>query len=228
VSQPTRTIRTAQPADIDDLRALCEMAGTIMEDEIVQAIRSGTAGAALQAGLDGGFDGLFDHIQQNLLNPPVDDLKELFLRLTLALVAEDEQGRVVGAALASPPVRVIMAVAQELQTHGATQNQWFQGVLMGSLGICRIRAVAVHEPYRRMGAGAALVQSIRSTYTEIGYSIIYGQMPLTEGLDDFYREQGFRVLSVGEVFDARVVFGNSVGISTEDTQRLFVWQDPTA
>jgi hypothetical protein len=51
-------------------------------------------------------------------------------------------------------------------------------------------------------------------------------MPLTPGLDSFYRRCGFTVLDTGAGFDPWAVFGIHSYIHPDADERIFIWNRP--
>ena len=183
-SDPTGLrIRTARASDLSQLRELCALAEVQVETAIARAVTAGYAGQALETGLAGGTDAFFNDIMARFTSMSVPTLKDLFLRLTLALVAETDGAGTVGAALAFPPVGTIMHQLKQLQALGAPEPTQIELTLAGTLRVSRIKAVGVRENARRSGVGAALVDACTSAFGGLGYPIVYGIMPPTPGLE---------------------------------------------
>lgn len=94
------------------------------------------------------------------------------------------------------------------------------------MAVAKISALAVDEPFRRTGIGAALLSRVRKIYFYNGYLYVYGQMPDRPGLAEFYARQGFEVRAPGEGLDLRAVFGIHGTVHPEPDERLFIRKRP--
>jgi hypothetical protein len=174
----------------------------------------------LQAGLAGGTDAFFNDIMARFTSMSMPALRDLFLRLTLALVAETDGAGTVGAALAFPPVGTIMHQLEQLQALGAPEQTQIELTLAGTLRVSRIKAVGVREDARCSGVGAALVDACTSAFTDLGYSIVYGIMPPLSGLEDFYSGRGFTVLPPDKPYSFKAA-GLPMAVQADPGERIF-------
>lgn len=216
-------VRLARTQDLQAVRELVPLTGVPFEDDIAAAIESGIAGAALLAGVRGGSEAFQRHMAEQFFASQDADQRVPFLHATVVLVAEHDHDGIVGAAVAYPPVAVIRQMVQQAGRLGIDP---IKIVLGGALAIVRIKALAVKPSMRRHGIGGALLQLCRQLYAHCGYLTVYGQMPPTEGLDDFYRRHGFEVLAPGVGFDPWVVFGFHADIHPEPHERIFIIDQP--
>ena len=129
-----------------------------------------------------------------------------------------------GALVAYPPINVVSEFTDQIGRAAADQTGPMEVMLLGGIAIAKVKAVAVHESARGNGVGSALLDRCRQLYTRCGYMIVYEQMPLTPGLDAFYRKCGFAVLDQGVGFDPWVVFGIHSLIYPQADERMFVWE----
>lgn len=214
-------VRHARAEDMPAVRELSKLAGVDLEPEVTAAVETGVAAAGLRAGLRGGRDEFNRHVGEQLFAHQGGEQSIVFQHLTLVLVAENEQG-IVAALVAYPPVSVISRLLRHNKSVGAGQRQAMQILLMGATAIARIKALAVAEPLRGTGIGAALLQRCQQIFDQCDYLVLYGQAPPTPGLDRFYGRHGFEVLRPGEGFDAWVVFGVHADIHADPAERIFI------
>lgn len=217
--QPGVRVRLARPDDLPALQVLTALAGVPFEDEIAAAIEAGHAGAALLAGVRGGQEAFQRHLLEQWIDHQADDQRVPFLHATAVMVADHEQHGTVGGVVAYPPVAVMRQMVQQAAPMGADPGSI---VLGGAIGLVRVKALAVAESMRGNGIGGALLQRCRQLYGTCGYMIMYGQMPPSPGLDDFYRAHGFDVLEQGVGFDPWVIFGVHADIHPEPHERVFI------
>ncbi|MGA3541841.1 GNAT family N-acetyltransferase [Micromonosporaceae bacterium DT194] len=185
-----------------------------------EGIERGIAAAALIAGLQEGRDGFTHHMVQQFFDHQTAHQHVPFLHATLALVAEHSEGGVVGGLVAYPPVGVISQLLRQLPTG----RRRLEAMLSGGTAMARVKALGVDNSHRNAGLGTALLQTCRRVYNRCEYSIVYGQMPQTPGLDVFYRKNGFEVLDSGGGFDAWVVFGSHALVQAPAEERIFIWR----
>ncbi len=212
-------VRVAREDDLPFVRELSLQAGVGLEEDISDAVRSGAAGAALAAGQRGGKDAFLREVATGFFTAQGGDQRIPFLRNTLVLVAEHATHGVVGALIAYPPLQVIRQLLEQSRRLGVDPQQI---LLMGAVGIVRVKAVAVSDAMRRQGVGGALLEQCLRVYSTCGYVTAYGQMPPTPGLDTFYRRQGFTVLDRGAGFDPWVVFGVHADVRPEPDECTFI------
>lgn len=222
-ASPGVRIRQATPADMPTVRALALLAGVELEDELIEAIDSGAAGQALRAGLSRGRDGFARHIAEQLVTH-WDQPLAAYLSAALILVAEHQEDGIIGALVGYPPPNI----AQEhVDAMHADDEQRGHMVMLGVIGLAKIKAVAVTPAARGRRIGGALLQRAQEVYFTCGYLIVYGQMPATPGLDDFYRRCGFRVLDPGAGLDMWEVFGMHSHIASSPDERFFIRRKPS-
>jgi GNAT superfamily N-acetyltransferase len=173
-------LRVAEASDMVRVSKLCSLAGVDLESEVIEAVSDGSAGATFQAGMASGVEGFLAAAQRSLPDLYPDTLRRAFLGLTLVIVAEHRDAGVIGAALASPPIRTIMKLLRQMQTASLSATAVVPVVLAGALRVGRIKAVAVDDDFRHRGIGAALVQACITVFENLGHSIVYGMMPPTQ------------------------------------------------
>lgn len=144
------------------------------------------------------------------------------MHLALLVVVEDVDQGIVAALVAHPPVSALQQIGQAAADDAA---RW-KLHLAGGIGLARLRAVVVREEVRGQGIGALPVNVFRDVYARCGYLIIYGQMPPTPGLDEFYRRRGFDALNLGAGWDSWVVTGIHAEVRPDDDERMFIWRRP--
>jgi GNAT superfamily N-acetyltransferase len=215
-------IRLAVAADLNAVAGLADAVGVEVEDALRVSVTDGSLGAGLRAGLRGGHEAFVRHMAETFFSlQGTGKFGLALLHPGLVLVAEHDQDGVVGALIAHPPVHVLSDFARQV---GEETKAGRDLVLMGAIGMARIRAVAVRETVRRQGVGAAMVRLCQQIYAHCGYYIVYGQMPAAPGLDSFYRHCGFQVLPPGDGFDAWVITGVSSNIHPAPDERVFIWR----
>ncbi|WP_251983042.1 hypothetical protein [Streptomyces violaceusniger] len=133
-------IRYAAPEEADGVAALLEAAADDLEIGHLQALANGQCGTWLMDGLSG--VGLTEPLVRAA---SAGSLQPAAASLSLPLVAQDRDGRVVGALLAVPSGTVISTVAQ-LPGHD-------QYALLSMLKYAKIKAVAVREMSAGAGSG---------------------------------------------------------------------------
>jgi hypothetical protein len=215
-------VRQALPGDMDAVRELAKLAGVIIEDVLVDSVASGAAGLALRAGLSNGQDGFHRHLAGQFLAHPEDPLPA-YLSAALVLVADHREYGVVGTVVAYPPVNIVQSHLDGARRRNITDPRELNNLMMvGAIGLAKVKAVAVAEPARGWNVGGSLLLRCRQVFFACGYFILYGQMPPTPGLDAFYRRNGFEVLGHGEGLDLWPVFGIHSLISTDPGERFFI------
>uniref|UniRef100_UPI003F498372 GNAT family N-acetyltransferase n=1 Tax=Amycolatopsis sp. CA-096443 TaxID=3239919 RepID=UPI003F498372 len=96
-------------------------------------------------------------------------------------------------------------------------------IAASAIALAKVSTLAVAEPYRGSGIGAALLSRVKKIYFANGYFYVYGQIrPDKPGLATLYRRQGFEVREPDEGLDLRVVFGIPRGIRPDQGERFFV------
>ena len=219
---PGVRVRQAGPADMDAVRELATLAGTTLDDVLAAAVASGAAGRALRAGLSGGMDGFRRHLAERLIDRP-DDPLQAYLSAALVLVADHREHGVVGTVVAYPPAHLVQLHLDGARRRGTTDPRELNKLMvLGAIGLAKIKALAVAEPARGRSVGGSLLLRCRQVFSACGYTLLYGQMPPTPGLDAFYRRNGFEVLGHGEGLDLWPVFGVHSLVSTDPGERFFI------
>lgn len=223
---PGVRVRQAVPADMDAVRELATLAGVTLDGMLADAVASGTAGRALRAGLSGGQEGFNRHIAEQFIGHP-DDPMQAYLSAALVLVADDRDHGVVGTVAAYPPANLVQLHLDGARRRNITDPRELNNMMMlGAIGLAKIKALAVAEPARGRNVGGSLFLRCRQVYFACGYIILYGQMPPTPGLDTFYRRNGFEVLDSGQGLDLWPVFGVHSRVDTDPGERFFIRYRP--
>ena len=223
---PGVRVRQAVPADMDAVRELATLAGVTLDGLLARAVASGTAGVALRAGLSRGQEGFNRHIAEQFIGHP-DDPLQAYLSAALVLVADDGEQGVVGTVVAYPPANLVQLHLDGARRRGTTDSRELNNMMvLGAIGLAKIKALAVAEPARGRNVGGSLLLRCRQVFFSCGYVILYGQMPPTPGLDTFYRRAGFEVLAPGEGLDLWPVFGVHSLVETDPGERFFIRYRP--
>lgn len=220
-------VRLARREDVAAIPAFAELAGVVLEDEVFDAVDTGTAGAALRAGLRGGPEQFMRHMAEKFTGPQGTDLRRLLPPTTLVLVAEHTVHGVVGVVAAYPPAGVIQQLVEQLRRSGVGGQRLFQAVMSGVMWIVRVKALAVDESMRGTGIGSTLLHRCQQVYAHCGYMLMYGQMHDSPALERFYRRHGFDVLERDTGFDPWVVLGVHAEIRPDPGERTFVRHQPS-
>jgi GNAT superfamily N-acetyltransferase len=220
---PGVRIRQARPDDMDAVRELALLAGVPLEGELVDAVRSGAAGQALRTGLARGNEAFLRHMAEQFVTHWKHPLVP-YLSAALCLVAERRDEGIVGALLAYPPPNISQDHLDAAR--GADDHQRRQLSMVGAIGLAKIKAVAVAEDARGLGIGSALLLRAWQVFFACEYSIVYGTMAATPGLDVFYRRNGFQVLDHGEPIDLWAVYGMHSAINADAGERFFIRYKP--
>ncbi|MBB2749228.1 UNVERIFIED_ORG: GNAT superfamily N-acetyltransferase [Microbispora rosea subsp. rosea] len=217
---PHIRIRQAAAPDLSAIAQLVPLAGVKLEDALAEAVSSGVSGAALRAGLRGGSEAFAMHMAEQFVTQ---DARQAYLNASLVLVAEHRDRGVIGTLVAYPPSNVVnihLRGRQGKDTVSAKEQQ--QILMLGAVGLSKVKAVAVQESERRHGVGEAMLKRCTQVYFHCGYMLVYGQMPPTPGLHVFYRRAGFQVLQPGEPLDLWVIFGVHSEIHPGPDERMFI------
>jgi GNAT superfamily N-acetyltransferase len=204
------------------VRRLTAQAGSLLEDEVVDAVDAGVSGAALRLGLGRGQEKFMQYMAEKFTGPQGADLGRLLPPTMLVLVAEHDEHGVVGAVVAYPPGGVIHQLVEQQRRIGVDGQRLFQLVMAGVMWIVRIKAIAVDEAMRGHGIGSALLYRCQQVYAHCGYMITYGQMADSAALERFYRNQDFDVLERDSGFDPWVVLGIHAEIRPDPGERTFL------
>jgi GNAT superfamily N-acetyltransferase len=227
-SAPGVRVRQAGVADIADLEWIAELAGTQVEQPVHEAITQNTAGAGVRAGLRDGITGYGTFMTERfsgLYQHHADPLRA-YLDAALVLVAEHRAHGVVGGLIAYPPITLVQNWLDIQKAAGASPQDMQKTLLGVGRYLTRIKTLAVAEHARGANIGGSLLKRARQIYFHLGYRTIYGAMPPTPGLDQFYRRAGFTVLDPGEPMDLGTMFGDDAQIFPDSGERLFLRQRP--
>jgi GNAT superfamily N-acetyltransferase len=222
---PGVRIRQVAPADMDTVRELAALTGAPLDAVLTEAVASGKAGLALRAGLSGGIDGFSRHIAERFTSCP-DDPLQAYLSAALILVADHREHGTIGTVVAYPPANLVQLHLDGARRHGASPRELNNMMMLGAVGLAKIKALAVAEPARGQNVGSSLLLRCRQVFFACGYGLLYGQMPPTPGLDDFYRRNGFDVLDPGEGLDMWPIFGIHSLVEADRGERFFVRYRP--
>lgn len=212
-------IRLASRADVEAMADLVALTGVPLDDYFADALRADMLAGALRTGLRVGQEELMRDIATESTRLADGDIRPLYLRSALPLVADRKGDGIIGTLLAYPPANVV----QEYYTAAAQAGPGEQHkiALMGAVSLIKIKAVAVAEHARGQHLGATLLQRCTQVYRQCQFALLYGQMPPGRGLEDFYARQGFEVKEEGERLDLWVIFGVRGGIHADRGERLF-------
>ncbi|MET9263743.1 GNAT family N-acetyltransferase [Amycolatopsis sp. NPDC004079] len=218
-------IRLATADDIPAIAELAPAAGLELGAEMAEAIRSGAMGTAHRAGLAGrgrehGQPAFSRAIAQAFAEHGPD---HVYAVAALVLVAEHREHGVIGTVIAFPPGNVAEQYVEHAERTGAAAPDVRKIIAGGAIALAKVSALAVAEPHRGSGIGAALLSRTKKVYFANGYIYVYGQIrPDRPGLAAFYRRQGFDVREPDEGLDLWVVFGIPGGILPDQGERFFV------
>ncbi|MEU7800761.1 GNAT family N-acetyltransferase [Micromonospora arborensis] len=217
-------IRLAGRNDMPIVRGLSTLAGVNLDEEIVEAVNIGIAGAALRAGFDGGRHAFMEHMAEQVYVNQRRNQARTVQHTVLVLVAEHEQHGIVGALVAYPPTNVIDQVIDHARASGASGEQLMRLFCSGVMSLVRIKAIAVTESQRGLGIGGSLLRRCWQIYERSGYMMIFGQSDDTAGLQRFFHRHGFEFLKPDIGFDSWVIFGVHVDVRPDIGCRTFIWR----
>jgi GNAT superfamily N-acetyltransferase len=164
---PGVRVRQALPADMDAVGELSALAGVTLEDELTGAVTSGSAGQALRAGLRGGQDGFTRHVAEQWVAHRDQPLMA-YLSAALVLVAEHREHGVIGSLIAYPPPNI----AEIHLNYSSDPREREQMLMIGAIGLAKVKAVAVAESARGKNIGGSLLQRCRQVFFHCGYVIV--------------------------------------------------------
>ncbi|MEV0561473.1 GNAT family N-acetyltransferase [Dactylosporangium sp. NPDC050588] len=220
-------IRLARAEELPAIRRLLPLTGVLLEPEVADAVETGVMAGALRVAVREGRDAMLRHMAGQFFSHQGGDSVVPLQQVTLVLVAEHPARGVVGVVLANPPINVIHQLTDQSRRAAVGRQQVTQILLSGTLGIARIRALAVAEEFRGRGVGGELLRRCWQLFDHAGYLIVYGQAPDTEQLERFYRSQGFDVLAPGAGWDPWVVFGVHADVRSDAEERVFIRHRPS-
>lgn len=207
------TIRLARQEEAEAIVTLLRLAGEEPETAIADALRLGQLAIGLRRALDQTSKVLLADLQSAI--PDGDEaIREFCMGLGLLLVAVTDDGEIVGALLAHPPI----AYLQQLVQRGIP----WPHALAAHLAVTKVKALAVSPSARRSGIGAALLRRCGDVYWQCEYLVLFGQFSADRGgLAAFYGHQGFTLVREGDALDLGVVFGRPVSLGAGPGERLF-------
>ncbi|GGN29288.1 hypothetical protein GCM10011609_86200 [Lentzea pudingi] len=224
-SAPRVRIRQAGVNDLDHFEWITDMAGAPFEKPLREAVAEGLAGVGLRAGLRAGnYRAYWEQMAPRFPGLIKQGLSPLmaYMDAALVLVADHRDHGVVGGLIAYPPVNVAESYIGILEANGATSETLQKTVLGMGMFLTRIKAIAVSEQARGSTVGSSLIKRARQIYFHLGYRTIYGAMPPTPGLEQFYNRAGFTVLDPDEPVDLRFMFDDDRKIFPDAGERFFV------
>ena len=114
----------------------------------------------------------------------------------------------------TPPVTVMQQIPQTASRDDA--------VMMLLLGIRKITGLAVRPEHRRAGLGRLMLLQATTLAHRTGAIYVYGQTRTRDGLIDWYRRCGFKVLPPSEGLDLAWLIDMPFGIKPMLGEQLFV------
>ena len=210
-------LRLARPGDAPAIAELASLAGVIAEPELLAAVEAGQLGGAAAAFLDTKHAGsaiLEQHIQAR-------DLMAAVQAMTVVLVAARlDAAEPVGVCWANPPIVFI----RQVEAGGGSLQA--QKLLL--LGVARVPVLAIDPAHRGNGLGRGLLTQVAAVAHQFGARFVYGQTRESDGLLDWYRRAGFRVLPAGRGLDVTHLTGIRATALPGTGERFFVSgiQDP--
>ncbi|WP_331762312.1 GNAT family N-acetyltransferase (plasmid) [Streptomyces sp. NBC_01527] len=203
-------IRLARPDESHRVGELLKLATGEIEQGHIDGMAAGKCGKWLLDGLSS--------VDRAMTEPLVraatgGRLQEGALSLSLPLVAQNRDGELVGALLALPPGMVVETV----QEAGYEMH-----ALLAMLKYVKIKSLAVAEPARGRGVGAALLKRCAQVYWQLDFMLLYGEFEIERALGPYYARQGFTVLDPGETTDiGYVLTGRPIGLGAGPGEQLF-------
>ena len=207
------TVRVADATDLDAFQALVRSAGVMPEPDVLDGIRRGDVGGTLLEAARTGDRRALDRSAAGARR--FDDILPLFAQVSLALVATDDQGEVLGALQGLAPGNL----AFELGRRG----QPLTAVASLATRVGKISAVGVRPEAARAGVGTALLDRACEIYFGAGYQLVYGYFRRSDPpfLADFYRRAGFEIAGDGEKHPVELPRHGTVHVGANADQRMF-------
>lgn len=207
------SIRAALPAEAAEFRQLVEAMDVAFEPT-EEEIANGSTGALIRASSrDDKREALRAAAGQVIRDG--DSYRTFYAGASLALIAIDRSGRLVGVLQAIPPGQVLT---------GLRERGWqMKDAMAVAIKVAKVSALWVKTEDRHHGLGAALLGSCCDAYFSAGYSLVYGNFRPSPSVDlgSFYRAVGFRVLAPGEGIPVGVGGGQMVHIDVDSDQMMF-------
>lgn len=214
------TIRLATGADVEAMSSLVELAGVALDEYVADGVRNDVVAGALRSGLRSGHDALLQDIARvSTQASSSGDLRPMYLRSALALVAERPGEGVLGTLLAYPPTHVVERYYQAAAALGPREQ--YKTALVGAVSLIKIKAVAVAPEAQDQRLGSALLRHCEQVYRQCRFTLLYGQMPPARNLERFYAGNGFEVKEPEDYLDVWSIFGLHGGIHADQGERLF-------
>ena len=204
------SLRLARPGETADVGHLLRHADARLTADVAASVEDGTIGSTLLNGLISGQD---EMIQELVIAAHGRDPEAAMPGLSAVLVAETPSRALAGAIEARPPSWIFADAANA----GVPLPQ----ALLGTLTVIKICGVAVAEPFRRSGIGAALINACTGLYFQLGYLLAYGEFDCRADLAPYYTQLGFDVHPAGAAISLDERLGLPVGIATMPGERLF-------
>ena len=205
-------IRLARPTDVLVSQRLLPLADPSLDAEGVMLAREPGLAANLLRATRHGRQALLDHPPATSAEHP---LRQLFIRLSLLLVAVNEHGDVDGVLLALPPIR---RLHHSLQADVAP----LPAVIAAACTVIKIKGLAVAEPMRGHGVGTALLQQCVQLYADLGWQAFYGHFDAKTTLAKFYTRHGFDIVGRWSAVHLDDLVGFPLRIHAVPSERLFV------
>lgn len=218
------TIRLATGSDVEAMGPLIELTGAPFDDYLATQLRSDGLAGGLRMGLRSGHEALMQDVAAASVAVTDGDIRPLYLRSALPLVAEHPVDGIVGALLAYPPTNVVERYYTAAARDGLKAQ--YKVALGGAISLIKIKAVAVADHARGHGLGTQLLQRCEQVYRQCRFRLLYGQIPPDSAAESFYARHGFEVKPLGGHLDLWVIFGTQGGVYADHGERLFAkWID---
>jgi GNAT superfamily N-acetyltransferase len=207
-------IRLVRSGDVDAVRRLLPLAEPGLDEEGAMLAQHPGLAAGLQRALRHGPKALL--LRDSAGAVVRRSLQDVLIEMALLLVAVNDRGQVDAVLMAFPPVNVL---ANALQAGVSMTN-----IVVAAQSVVKIKGVAVAEPARGLGVGAALLDQCVMLYTGLGWQVVYGQFGAESGLDAYYRLRGFEVLDRGAGINLLELLPFPLSIHAMPGEQLFMWR----
>lgn len=203
----TVELRFARAADIPLVRELTESAHAPIHSKLANAVTDETAGGALRIGLNKGQQAFTWELARLLHTSQ--DLIDVFIPLSLVLVADHPDYGVIGALTAGPPSTTARTIYEIFGSSSIRQ----QLTMALTSAIAKVEAVATAPTWQGLGAGSALLAKCSDVYARCDYRLLYGFTKAND-LDGFYLHNGFDVFAQDEHLDLWPILGVHIATSS--------------